>query len=119
MGTTCKWRASSDLFKTLIRSSFEQDVHEHIVEFCKDLAGSKFIQNKLETANSEQRERVLSEILPHACELMNDVFGNWVMQKFFIRGSESEKKTLMDDMKGKVLSLSKHMYGCRVIQKVT
>lgn len=99
--------------------TIQQDVYDHIVEFCGDQAGSKFIQNKLDTANSEQRERVFREILPNACQLMNDCFGNWVMQRFFSHGDQNQKTNLIAHMKGKVLSLSKHMYGCRVLQKAS
>lgn len=95
-----------------------QDVYDHIVEFCGDQAGSKFIQGKLETANSEERDRVFREILPNACQLMCDVFGNYVMQRFFIHGDQSQKRILGQQMQGKVHSLAKQMYGCRVLQKV-
>lgn len=45
---------------------------------------------------------------------MTDVFGNYVIQKFFEFGSESQIKGLANGMKGHVLSLSMQMYGCRV-----
>lgn len=50
---------------------------------------------------------------------MCDVFGNYVMQRFFVHGDQSQKKILAHQMKGKVQSLAKQMYGCRVLQKVS
>ena len=50
---------------------------------------------------------------------MCDVFGNYVMQRFFIHGDQSQKKVLAQQLKGKVQSLAKQMYGCRVLQKVS
>ena len=48
---------------------------------------------------------------------MTDVFGNYVIQKFFEHGTPEQKRTLALRVKGNVLTLALHMYGCRVIQK--
>jgi len=49
---------------------------------------------------------------------MTDVFGNYVIQKFFEHGNQIQKQILAKQMEGHVLSLSLQMYGCRVVQKV-
>ena len=49
---------------------------------------------------------------------MTDVFGNYVIQKFFEHGNQQQKKQLADKMKGHIPELSLQMYGCRVVQKV-
>lgn len=46
-----------------------------------DQYGSRFIQQKLETANVEEKTKIFPEIIPHARTLMTDVFGNYVIQK--------------------------------------
>lgn len=46
-----------------------------------DQYGSRFIQQKLETATTEEKTMVYEEIMPHALALMTDVFGNYVIQK--------------------------------------
>ena len=51
-------------------------------------------------------------------QLMTDVFGNYVIQKFFEHGNQSQKKILANQMKTHILALSLQMYGCRVVQKV-
>lgn len=48
---------------------------------------------------------------------MTDVFGNYVIQKFFEFGSNEQKQTLAQRLRGHVLPLALQMYGCRVIQK--
>lgn len=50
---------------------------------------------------------------------MTDVFGNYVVQKLFEHGNQTQKKILANQMKGHVLALSTQMYGCRVVQKVS
>ncbi|KAI4167429.1 MAG: hypothetical protein LQ343_007224 [Gyalolechia ehrenbergii] len=94
-----------------------KDIYGHIVEFSGDQHGSRFIQQKLETANSDEKDQAFREILPNAMQLMTDVFGNYVIQKFFEHGNQSQKKILANQMKGHVLALSLQMYGCRVVQK--
>lgn len=93
------------------------DIFDHIAEFAGDQYGSRFIQTKLETANSDEKERVFREIEPNAIPLMQDVFGNYVIQKFFDHGHQDHKKMLANKMRGQVLCLSLQMYGCRVVQK--
>ncbi|KAF7161220.1 hypothetical protein CNMCM6106_008546 [Aspergillus hiratsukae] len=94
-----------------------KDIYNHIVEFSGDQHGSRFIQQKLETANSDEKEQVFREIQPNCLQLMTDVFGNYVVQKLFEHGNQSQKKILANQMKGHVLALSTQMYGCRVVQK--
>ncbi len=50
-----------------------------MVEFSGDQHGSRFIQQKLETATSEEKQFVFDEIVPdNALQLIQDVFGNYV-----------------------------------------
>lgn len=48
---------------------------------------SRFIQQKLERATPAERQMVFGEILQAAYQLMTDVFGNYVIQKFFEVGT--------------------------------
>lgn len=115
--------------------------------FSADQHGSRFIQQKLENCKPEEKAAVFREILPHACKLMTDVFGNYVIQKvcsylilfltvscpsqsipfidylcclfqFFEYGNSTQRKELADQLMGQIVPLSLQMYGCRVIQKV-
>ncbi|KAF9576116.1 mRNA binding protein puf3 [Mortierella alpina] len=94
-----------------------QDIAGSVVEFSGDQHGSRFIQQKLETASEEEKAMVFDEILPQALQLMTDVFGNYVIQKFFEHGAQEHKAVLARQMEGHVLSLTLQMYGCRVVQK--
>ncbi|URD83567.1 Nucleic acid binding protein NABP [Musa troglodytarum] len=89
---------------------------EHAVESRK--YGSRFIQQKLETATNEEKNMVFEEIMPHALSLMTDVFGNYVVQKFFEHGSTAQRRKLSDQLNRHVLALSLQMYGCRAIEVV-
>lgn len=93
------------------------DIAGHVVEFSADQYGSRFIQQKLESASAEEKALVFLEVLPRSLTLMTDVFGNYVIQKFFEHGSREQRLELARQLIGHVLSLSLQMYGCRVIQK--
>ncbi|XP_004696112.1 pumilio homolog 2 isoform X4 [Echinops telfairi] len=94
-----------------------RDLIGHIIEFSQDQHGSRFIQQKLERATPAERQMVFNEILQAAYQLMTDVFGNYVIQKFFEFGSLDQKLALATRIRGHVLPLALQMYGCRVIQK--
>ena len=96
-----------------------KDIYNYIVEFSGDQHGSRFIQQKLETANSDEKDQVFRELYPNAIQLMTDVFGNYVIQKFFEHGNQSQKKVLANQMRTHILTLSTQMYGCRVVQKAS
>ncbi|CAN4090093.1 unnamed protein product [Withania somnifera] len=107
-----------DEFKSNKSKCFElSEIEGHVVQFSADQYGSRFIQQKLETATTEEKNMVFQEIMPQALSLMTDVFGNYVIQKFFEHGSSSQIRELADQLNGHVLTLSLQMYGCRVIQK--
>lgn len=95
-----------------------RDIFGYIVEFSGDQHGSRFIQQKLESATSDEKEIIFNEIVPHnALQLVQDVFGNYVIQKLFEYGTQIQKTALANTMEGHVLQLSLQMYGCRVVQK--
>ncbi|XP_031249420.1 pumilio homolog 2 [Pistacia vera] len=105
-------------FKSNKTKCFElSEITGHVVEFSADQYGSRFIQQKLETATTEEKNMVYQEIMPQALALMTDVFGNYVIQKFFEHGLASQRRELASKLFGHVLTLSLQMYGCRVIQK--
>lgn len=94
-----------------------KDIYGYVVEFSGDQYGSRFIQQRLESATSEEKEIIFEELRSNSLQLMTDVFGNYVIQKFFELGNQLQKATLARQMEGHILNLSLQMYGCRVVQK--
>ncbi|KAB5557894.1 armadillo-type protein [Coniochaeta sp. 2T2.1] len=94
-----------------------RDIYGHIVEFAGDQYGSRFIQEKLTTANSDEKDQLFNELESNAMALAKDIFGNYVIQKLFDHCNQIQKKLLAQSMKGQVATLSFHQYGCRVVQK--
>mmetsp|Transcript_14444 Transcript_14444/g.21710 ORF Transcript_14444/g.21710 Transcript_14444/m.21710 type:complete len:846 (+) Transcript_14444:139-2676(+) len=94
-----------------------RDLVGHVVPFCQDQHGSRFIQQRLEVASDTDKEIVFDEVLPSAHSLMTDVFGNYVIQKLFEFGTAEQCETLASLLMGQAVTLALQMYGCRVIQK--
>ena len=65
------------------------------MEFSQDQHGSRFIQQKLERAAPAEKQLVFQEILAASYSLMTDVFGNYVIQKFFEYGAPEQKNALV------------------------
>lgn len=94
-----------------------RDLIGHVVAFCQDQHGSRFIQQRLEVASDPDKQIVFDEVLPSAHSLMTDVFGNYVIQKLFEFGRPDQCETLAALLMGQAVPLALQMYGCRVIQK--
>ncbi len=100
------------------QSGFElEDLKGFYIEFSKDQHGSRFLQKELEVVDSDMVHQVFEEVLPVARSLMVDVYGNYVIQKFFDFGTDEQRFLLASKLRGNVVALSLHLYGCRVIQK--
>lgn len=93
------------------------DLSGHVVAFCQDQHGSRFIQQRLEVCSDEDKQAVFDEIITAAQSLMTDVFGNYVLQKLFEYGTADQCETLALLLKGQSVNLAMQMYGCRVVQK--
>ena len=92
-------------------------IEGHVVEFCQDQSGSRFIQQRLEMGDHAEQQIVMKEVLLAIRRLRNDVFGNYVVQKLLDFGTAKMKSEIRDTLEGEMLSLSLQMYGCRVVQK--
>ena len=94
-----------------------KDLVGHVVPFCQDQHGSRFIQQRLEVATEAEKQIIFDEVLRSADSLMTDVFGNYVIQKLFEYGTPAQCESLAVLLKGHATGLAMQMYGCRVIQK--
>eukprot|EP00529_Nitzschia_sp_RCC80_P008620 CAMPEP_0113483310 /NCGR_PEP_ID=MMETSP0014_2-20120614/23368_1 /TAXON_ID=2857 /ORGANISM="Nitzschia sp." /LENGTH=1146 /DNA_ID=CAMNT_0000376853 /DNA_START=282 /DNA_END=3722 /DNA_ORIENTATION=- /assembly_acc=CAM_ASM_000159 len=94
-----------------------KEIKGHVVEFCQDQNGSRFVQQRLEVGDAAEKAIAMTEVLPAIRTLRNDVFGNYVVQKLLDFGSPSMKEQIRDTMTGEMVELSVQMYGCRVVQK--
>ena len=88
-----------------------RDIEGHVVDFCQDQNGSRFIQQRLEIGDTAEQKVVMNEVLPAIQRLRNDVFGNYVVQKLLEFGTPQMKSDIRDTLQGEMLPLSLQMYG--------
>uniref|UniRef100_A0A0E0PKU0 PUM-HD domain-containing protein n=1 Tax=Oryza rufipogon TaxID=4529 RepID=A0A0E0PKU0_ORYRU len=65
---------------SLIAAETLLSIHMHARLF--PMCGSRFIQQKLQNATPEEKFMVFEEIMPDAIELVMDIYGNYVLQKW-------------------------------------
>ncbi|RRT60241.1 hypothetical protein B296_00045126 [Ensete ventricosum] len=84
-GSNSKSYTGGHGLQTMVNSRLDEDnlrLNDVLLSFTSaDQFGSRFIQQKLETASVEEKNKIFPEILPKAHSLMTDVFGNYVIQK--------------------------------------
>ncbi len=82
-----------------------------------DQNGSRHVQHCLETCSPEELKLAVPAIIAHGKALTADPFGNYVVQKFLDVAAPEQRAEVAKIFTGDVLTLSRHIYGCRVIQK--
>ena len=89
------------------------DLLGHVVAFCQDQHGSRFIQQRLEVCSDADKQLIFDEIIPLAHLLLTDVFGNYVLQKLFEYGSPEQCEALAELLSGQSVQLSMQVGTCQ------
>ncbi len=74
----------------------------HVLEFSLDQLGSRFIQQRLDTLEGPELAAAWAELAPKALLLMNDVFGNYVVQRFLEIEAGNHRSAIAAMMRGQV-----------------
>jgi hypothetical protein len=94
---------------------------EHIVDISKDQAGSRYVQQLLDSRGAlspNEINEIYTRILPDIRQLALDQFGNYVIQKIMDELPEPCLSSICDQLSGNFFTYSTHMYGCRVVQRL-
>lgn len=94
-----------------------EDLKGHVTAFATDAHGSRFLQYQMEIAKPEDKDMLVSEAVPSAVMLMQDTFGNYVIQNFLEHATVHSRRALAETLKGSMLALSLQPHGCRVVQR--
>ncbi|KAL6907979.1 hypothetical protein ACP4OV_002149 [Aristida adscensionis] len=94
------------------------DIKGRVPACCADQTGSRLIQQAIDQGATKQEiNMVYDEIMPHAFGLSTDLFANHAIQKLLEYGPPFYRRKLISNLLGRVMEISMHVYGCRVIQK--
>jgi len=86
--------------------------------FVTDQEGSRFLQEHLISATTEQLWSTFTHIQHHFVDICQDVFGNYVAQKYLELGSDKLRGAVLETLQPSIPLLSVGTYGCRVVQKL-
>eukprot|EP00764_Aduncisulcus_paluster_P011954 gnl/Carplike_NY0171/4893_a6666_274.p1 GENE.gnl/Carplike_NY0171/4893_a6666_274~~gnl/Carplike_NY0171/4893_a6666_274.p1 ORF type:complete len:630 (+),score=157.33 gnl/Carplike_NY0171/4893_a6666_274:17-1906(+) len=99
----------------LTRMSPIEDIVTHFTSLAKDQNGSRLIQSFL--TNPAHIAILFECVHENAMDMVVDPFANYIYQKF-LEVSELPKKDMLGrKLRKRILYLSYHVYGCRVVQK--
>jgi pumilio RNA-binding family len=93
-------------------------IEGHIVSFCEDQNGSRFVQQRLQAGDAVEHQLVIQEVLPSMPLLRDHVFGNYVVQKLLLLSLPTNQRVLQDNLVRHARLLSFQSYACRVMQTV-
>jgi len=62
-------------------------------------------------------QTILSELLQATTSLVQDQYGNYVVQHVLEHGSPADKSQIIQQLEGKILQLSQHKFASNVIEK--
>lgn len=80
--------------------------------------GCRVIQRIFEHANpQDQVQPLLDELHRYTPSLVQDQYGNYVIQHILEKGSRKDKTIIISKIKGSVLNLSRHKFASNVIEK--
>ena len=84
----------------------------------KGQMGCRFLQKKIEEDTKFALDYIYPIILKHLIEVINDKFGNYLIQKFLEYLSQKEIFLFINSIKDNFLNIGLNQYGTRVIQKL-
>ena len=84
----------------------------------KDQMGCRFLQKKIEEDTKFSLEYIYPIIAKHLIEIINNKFGNYLIQKFLEYLPQKEISSFINDIKDNFSEIGLNQYGTRVIQKL-
>lgn len=73
--------------------------------------GCRVIQRILEHCNQDQIRPIMDELLLQTEILVNDQYGNYVIQHILEHGQADDKSKIVQQLKGKIMTLSQHKFA--------
>ena len=93
-------------------------MRNNLAAFAFDHDGVNALQKVIYMASPTELTLIIQELSPRLRDLSVDAYGNYIVQAL-LKSSKDERMTLLitgSAVYGRVLTLSLHIYGCRVIQ---
>eukprot|EP01064_Diplonema_japonicum_P029659 TRINITY_DN4861_c0_g1_i1.p1 TRINITY_DN4861_c0_g1~~TRINITY_DN4861_c0_g1_i1.p1 ORF type:complete len:256 (+),score=69.95 TRINITY_DN4861_c0_g1_i1:96-863(+) len=93
------------------------EVIPHTAALATHMYGCRVLQTALQYFPPEVNTSVLHKLLPVLKDVVIDPYGNHVVQKC-VEYIPSAVGAVLTGLKGSLVSISKHIYGCRIVEKI-
>jgi len=93
-------------------------VVENLEEIARDRVGCVIVKRCIDHANDEQKNRLIQETIARALSLVQDPFGNYVVQHIFDKFSNTEQANqLIRSLLGNITELCVQKFSSNVVEK--
>eukprot|EP01059_Diplonema_ambulator_P013826 TRINITY_DN2448_c0_g1_i1.p1 TRINITY_DN2448_c0_g1~~TRINITY_DN2448_c0_g1_i1.p1 ORF type:complete len:463 (+),score=87.14 TRINITY_DN2448_c0_g1_i1:499-1887(+) len=92
----------------------EDELVGNVVSLAMDQDGSRLVQKKLREGCVTV---IYNEVIDVADTLMTHMYGNYVVQMLFEKGTDEMRRQLYEKTRGKVRGLALNTFGCRILQQ--
>lgn len=97
------------------------DIRDYIYYMSKDQHGCRYLQQKLDEGDLQDKQLIFQEIIDHVVELMMNPFGNYLVQKLLEKGSAEQRMKILvmvTKRHGELVKVSLNIHGTRAVQKL-
>eukprot|EP00026_Physarum_polycephalum_P002683 Phypoly_transcript_02691.p1 GENE.Phypoly_transcript_02691~~Phypoly_transcript_02691.p1 ORF type:complete len:856 (+),score=214.40 Phypoly_transcript_02691:221-2569(+) len=80
--------------------------------------GSRILQTVLKWGNSQQRQNLITQVLPEVLSVTQHTFSHFFLQKSFEYGDKKQRSQILNALQGHVVQVFRGKFGARVIEKI-
>jgi hypothetical protein len=95
-----------------------KDCIGQICFICKDQQGCRFLQREIDKSGSQVVDIIFAEVIAHVNELIDDPFGNYLVQKLIDVVSPEQRFRILAEVRHDLVNISKNIHGTRASQKL-
>jgi len=95
-----------------------QSIQGNVLELSLQMYGCRIVQKAFASLQDTYKVQLLQEFHGHVMDCIHDQNGNHVIQKIIETCSQLQLDFLYDQVFPKIIQLSCHPYGCRVLQRM-
>jgi hypothetical protein len=95
-----------------------KDCIGQICFICKDQQGCRFLQREIDKSGSHVVDIIFAEVITHVNELIDDPFGNYLVQKLIDVVSKEQRFLILAEVRHDLVNISKNIHGTRASQKL-
>ena len=90
----------------------------HVPQLAAHCYSCRVLQRIFEHCAESQARPLMLELQQHTQQLMQDQYGNYVIQWTLQRGAPADRDAVIESAKGQLLALSRHKFASNVVEEI-